>query len=160
MFSEWKEKIMEVLAMDDELAKLLHYPSNDVLAREPLNEDQKLDLVNKNIFGVRYIPEVVEEQKSFISIGMSGFVPQESFRQFSQRYVMGYIYFYILVDSQIMKTDSGYRQDLILSRVYDLFQDELFFGYGKIQIGNMTELWEHDSKLGGYTLMFRVEDFK
>lgn len=160
MITEWKQKIMEVLCMDDELAKLLGYNSTDALSRKSLTENQKLDLVNKNIYGIRYVPDVVQEQKSFISLGLSGFVPQESFRQFSQRYVMGYIYFYILVDTQIMQIDEGYRQDLILSRVYDLFQDRDYFGIGKVQEGNMTELWEQNNKLGGYTLMFKVTDFK
>lgn len=158
--TDWKQKIMENLCMDDELSKLLEYNSTDALSRKPLNENQKLDLVNKNIFGIRYVPEVVEEQKSFISLGLSGFVPQESFRQFSERYVMGYIYFYILCDTQIMQIDEGYRQDLILARVYDLFQDKDYFGVGKIQEGNMTELWEQNNKLGGYVLMFKVTDFK
>lgn len=158
--TKWKQKMMEVLCQDDQIAKLLNYDTVDALTQKNLDEDQKYNLVDKRIFGVRYNPNVVQEQGSFITLSISGFVPEESFRQFSQRLVMGYLYFNILVDHSLMQVDEGYRQDLLLQRVYDLFQDSNFFGIGKLQEGNLTELWEQDNKYGGYVLMFQVVDFK
>ena len=158
--TRWKQKMMEVLCQDDQISKLLNYNTGDALTQNPLSEDQKYDLVNKKIFGVRYNPDVVQEQSSFITLGISGFVPEESFRQFSQRLVMGYLYFNILVDHSLMHIDEGYRQDLLLQRVYDLFQGSDFFGMGELQEGNLTELWEQNNKYGGYVLMFKVVDFK
>lgn len=158
--TEWKQNILEILSTDNEISKLLFYSSPDVLSRDDLSEDEKFNLVNKQILGVRYINDVVEEQKSYIALGFGNFVPQESWRQFSQKLVMGYVYFYILVDNQIMLTDTGYRQDLLLQRIYDLFQDSPFFGLGRLQINGMTELWEQNNKFGGYTLIFRVIDTK
>lgn len=160
MITQWKQKIMDMLINDPELTKLLAYNSRDALSRRDLTEDERYDLVDKNVLGTRYLPSVVKDQKSIIGIGISGFVPQESWRQFSDKMIMGYVYFYILVDNEIMQTDTGYRQDLILARVYDLFQDSNFFGLGSLQEGNLTELWEQNNKFGGYTLMMRVVDTK
>lgn len=158
--TEWKQKIIETLCMDDDIAKLLYYNTPDALSRPALTEDQKYDLYHKNIFGYQYNPDTVEQQKSFITLGISGFIPQESWRQFSQRYVMGYLYFNILCDIKIMDTDDGERRDLLLARIYDLFQDSDEYGMGHIQEGNLTELWQQNNKFGGYTLMMRVIDLK
>lgn len=167
MITEWKQRMMESIAMDDDISKLLYYNTPDALSRPPLTEDQKIQLVSydpdsdrRRIYPTRYTPNVVMDQRSFIGLGISGFVPQESWRQFSEKYVMGYLYFYILVDNSIMEIDEGQRQDLLLQRIYDLFQDSYDYGMGHIQEGNLTELWEQNNKFGGYALMMRVIDFK
>ncbi len=159
-FTYWKQKIMDKLASDKELTKLLAYNSDDALVRPDLTEDERYDLIGKRILGVRYLSKVVQDQQSMIGIGFGNFVPQESWRQFSEKFTMGYVYFYILVDNEIMSMETGYRQDLILARVYDLFQDEKFFGIGTLELGNLTELWEQNNKFGGYCLMMRVIDTK
>ncbi|KRL07925.1 hypothetical protein FC92_GL000992 [Liquorilactobacillus hordei DSM 19519] len=158
--TRWKQNMMDTLCHDEDISKMLKYNAPDALTRDSLTEDDKLDLVNNRIFGTTYVPKTVEQQGSYITIGIGGFIPQESFRQFSERYVMGYLYFNILVDRNLMLMDEGYRQDLILQRVYDLFQDNNFYGMGRIQEGNLVENWEQDNRFGGYTLMFRVIDFK
>ncbi|MCC4466845.1 hypothetical protein [Limosilactobacillus reuteri] len=167
MITEWKQRMMEAIAMDDTIAKLLKYNSTDALSRPDLSEDEKMALATfdpenneRRIYPTRYTPSVVMDQQSFIGLGISGFVPQESWRQFSEKYVMGYLYFYILVDNSIMEIDEGQRQDLLLQRIYDLFQDSDEYGMGHIQEGNLTELWEQNNKFGGYSLMMRVIDFK
>lgn len=158
--SDTKMKVIDRLRQDKELGKLLKYSSDDALQRPNLTEDETYDLVDDSIFGYRYIPEVVKDQKSFVSIEIANFVPQEGFRQFSDDYVMGYIIFYILVDTAIMKTNNGYRQDLIQSRVYNLFQENEDFGIGKLRMEVFQPLWSHDNKFGGYTVSFGIVDFK
>ena len=163
--TQWKQRIIEAIAMDDEIAKLLWYNTPDALSRPALTEDQKYELADsssdhRRIYPTRYTPNVVMDQKSFIGLGISGFVPQESYQSFSQRYTMGYLYFYILVDNKIMDIDEGQRQDEILARVYDIFQDEKGFGFGTVQEGDLTEAWDQNNKFGGYVLMMRVVDLK
>ena len=160
-FTVWKQKIMEKIVMDDELSKLLNYNTSNCLSKHSLTEDEKYKLINKSVYGYRYVPDVAEEQKSYISIGLSNFVPQEGFRQFSDDYIQGYLYLYILVDTAIMETDTGYRNDLILSRLYDIFQgDKNSIGIGELRMEVCTELWQHNNKFGGYTLGFRVISMK
>lgn len=160
-FTKWKQQIMEMLINDDELAKLLFYKEEDCLSKPAPNEDERESLINDQIFGYRYVPKVAEEQKSYVSLGLSNFVPQEGFRQFSDDYVQGYLYFYILVDTAIINTDTGYRNDLILGRIYSLFQaNKNIVGMGELRLEACTELWQHGNKFGGYTVGFRVVDMK
>ncbi|MGX6979041.1 hypothetical protein ACWN8V_07260 [Vagococcus elongatus] len=158
--TRWKMDILDTLRKDDEISKLLFYDSEDALSRKTLTDDQQVDLVNSKLIGYRYVPEVVEKTGSYISIGISHFEPQESFRQFSDDYVMGYITFYILCDMAIMNTEDGYRNDLLAARVYDLFQESSEYGMGTLRLDTALELWTQNNKFGGYTLSFKVVDFK
>lgn len=165
MITEWKQRVMETIAMDDELSKLLWYNSSDALSRPSLTEDQKYELVDstsdmRRIYPTKFNPNVVMDQKSFIGMGIAGFAPQEVHYQYSDTYVLGYLYFFILVDNQIMDIDEGQRQDKILERIYDLFSDSRRYGMGNLRIGGLSELWEHNNKYGGYELMMRLYDFK
>lgn len=158
--TEWKQRAMELLVNDDELVKLLQYDTPDCLSRNDLTEEERWDLIDNNIFGYRYNPTPVSKQKAFVTMDLSNWVPQESFRQFSDDYIMGYFYFYILVDVQIMKTDTGYRHDLILSRIYDIFQESRFFGMGELKMETCLSLWQQNNNFGGYTLGFKIMEVK
>lgn len=159
-FSDWKQKAIEMMVGDDVLTKLLKYDTADALQRPSLSEDEAFELVNEHIFGYRYNPKSVSTTGSFIGMGLSNFVPQEGFRQFSDDYIMGYLYLYILVDTEIMITDTGYRQDLILDRIYELFQECRGFGMGETRLETCLELWQHNNKFGGYSAGFRIVEMK
>ena len=59
-----------------------------------------------------------------------------------------------------MATDTGYRQDLIASRIYNIFQGDTNLGIGELRMETMIENWEHNNKLGGYIIGFQTTDFK
>lgn len=163
--SEWKQQMMETMAMDDDLAKLLYYDSSDALSRPNLTEEQKYELVTegeekRRIYPTRYKPGVVMDQQSFIGMAISNFSFPEIHYHVDSDFVMGYLYFFILVDNKIMDIDEGQRQDQILARIYDLFSDSRRYGIGTVKIGQLSELWEQNNKFGGYQLMMRVYDFK
>lgn len=151
---------MDRLLSSDDLCKLLKYPTADALQRPNLTEDEKYELIDTQIFGYRFVPQAVDTKKSFISLGMGGFVPQESFRQFSMQYIMGVVYFYILIDVDIMKTDNGYRNDLLLAEVNKLFQASTFMGIGETKLFQMDELWQQSNKFGGYQVGYEVDDLR
>lgn len=160
-FTEWKQEVMRLLINDNELSKLLTYRTEDCLSKPNLTDDEKEDLINSSVYGYRYIPDVAEDQKAYVSLSLSNFVPQEGFRQFSDDYVHGYLFFYILVDTAIINTDEGYRNDLILARIYDIFQGRKnVIGMGELRMEACNELWQHSNKFGGYTLGFRLTDMK
>lgn len=148
------------MAEDEDLAKLLIHQTPDCLNKKAPSEDQRYDLINSQIFGYRFVPEIAEDAKSWISLSMSNFVPEESFRHFSDVYMMGNIYFYILVDTSIMETETGYRQDLILARIYELFNYRKDLGIGVLRMEQMIENWEHNNKFGGYTIGFQTVEFR
>lgn len=158
--TKWKNEILEEIVKDDELAKLLAYNTPDALALPVPTEEQRYSLINDCVSGYRFIPEIADTSRSWISLSTSNFVPQEGFRQFSDDYLMGFIFFYILVDTSIMETETGYRQDLIASRIYEIFQGSRELGIGEIRLESFIENWEHNNKLGGYTMGFRTVDFK
>lgn len=159
-FTKWKQEAIAKLLTDDELMKLLYYSTPDCLRQKSLTEDQRHSLLDKQIYPYRYIDQIAEKKKSYISMGMSNFVPQEGFRQFSDDYIQGYFYFFVLVDRSIINTDTGCRTDLVASRIYELFQEQKVFGMGEARLEACTELWEQNNDFGGYTLGFRVVDMK
>lgn len=166
--SRWKQQLLEAIVMNDEIAKLLYYNTSDALSRPTLTEDQKLELVDsdsekRSIYPRQWDPDVRLKQQSFVGMSISGFVPQESFspyRSIANNYVMGYIYFWILCDNEIMDCDEGQRQDLILQNIYDIFQDSTGYGMGSLQAGQLDDYWENNHKYGGYVLMMRIIDMK
>lgn len=159
-FTKWKQEAIERLLSDDELMKLMYYESPSCLNEKSLTQDERDSLVHNQIYPYRYIDNIATTKKSYISMGMSNFVPQEGFRQFSDDYLQGYFYFYILVDRSIINTDTGCRNDLILSRVYELFQEKRIFGIGELRMEICTEFWEQQSGYGGYSVAFKIVDFK
>lgn len=166
--SEWKQKMMEGIVSDPEISKLLYYNSQDALSRPNLTEDQQYSLVDtesdkRSVYPTRYTPKVMMDQQSFVGLSVSGFVPQEAFapyRTIANNYVMGYLYFWILVDNRIMDCDEGQRQDLLLEKIYNKFQDSEGYGMGRITVNDLQEVWEQNNKFGGYVLMMQVIDMK
>lgn len=159
-FTAWKQEVMSRLVADDKLAKLLKYNTPNCLSLPVPTDSEREDLINTQVFGYRFIPTVAQDQKSFISLGLSNFVPQEGFRQFSDDYVQGYLYFYVLVDSALLDTETGYRNDLIIARIYDIFQEATGLGMGELRMEACTELWQHGDKFGGYTMGFKMVSMK
>lgn len=158
--TKWKMEAINALIEDDVIGKLLAHTTTDALSKPSLSEDESEDLVNSRIYGYRYVPDVAKEAASYISMSVHNFAPQEGWRQFSDEYIMGYLTFYIFVDTQIMNMDEGYRQDLILERVYDIFQENRKFGMGELRLEMQGDLWTQNNKFGGYQLGFKVVDMK
>ena len=153
--TQWKQRIIEMMIQDDELMKLVAYPVTDWARRPNVPMKDRIALVDDQLLKIMYNDDVVVEKKTFISLGISGFVPQESFRQFSYLNVMGYIYFYVLTDRDIMRTDSGIRQDEIVGRLQRIFQGK-DFGLGSMQLGSYNELWTQNNKFGGAVIGYQV----
>lgn len=154
--TKWKQTVIDELLKDDELMKLLKYNTPDCLSQANLTEEERFELVDTHIFGYRYVPDPVQEKGSFVSMGIGNFVPQEGYRQFSDDYLMGFFYFYVLVDNSIFRIDNGWRQDAIMERIYNIFQKSRFVGIGEMRLESQLENWQHNNKFGGYTIGFRI----
>lgn len=157
---EWKQAIFDVLCNDNDISRLLFYPTKDALTKPLLTEEQKYDLVGTHIIDGRFKPQTVEEQTSWIGVDIANWNPQETFHQFSQRFGMGYINFYIFCDMEIQETYGGSRRDLIASRLYDLFQDKSGLGIGHTQLENFDVLYDQNNKFGGYIEQFKMWDLR
>jgi len=157
-FTEWKQVAIDKILADDELTKLLYYNVDDWKTQPSLTKDQKLSLIDNNIYQYGFVDQVATEKKSYLSIAMSHYKPFESFRYFPKNYMSGYLYFYILCERSILTTDYGVRADLIFKRLFDIFQGSRDFGIGQLRFQTLVELWTDRSSHGGYTAGFRVVD--
>lgn len=159
-FSSWKQKIIEEMLKDDELMKLISYPIPDFVNQPEVTEDERFALVNKRIYPYRFIDRIEGERQSFISMEFAHWQPFEGFRIFSEKFAHGYVYFYMLSDVGIMDTNYGVRQDLILARIYDIFEGYRGLGVGEMKQESQLPLWPDNNSYGGYTLGFRVVEYK
>lgn len=159
-FTKWKQAAIEKMLADDELMKLLTYTTKDWKSRSDVSEEARYDLLDKNIFQYKFIDPIADKQESFVSMGLAYFAPQEGFRQFSDDYIMGYFYLYILCSRHIRSTHQGDRADLIASRLYDILQSSRGIGMGELRMETQGEIWADNNSHGGYFLGFQVVDFK
>lgn len=158
--TQWKQIIVEEIMKDEELLKLLYYSTEDCLNRPNLTDEQKQELLDENIYQYRFIDSISNDKKSYISMDFAHFKPFEGFRLFSDDFLHGYLYIYILCDIEIMKTNSGIRTDLISGKVYDIFQGYQGIGIGELRLETQLPLWVDNNHYGGMTLGFMVADFK
>lgn len=157
---EYKMEILNRCIESQTLAKLLKYDSEDALSKDDIEIDDAFSLLNTRVFPYRFVPETIDEQGTFLTLGVNGFRRyQEGFTVFDD-YQAGEIYFYFFTHVDIMRTDNGVRQDLMLAEISRLFDGTKGIGMGELKLRYLNELWIHNNKFGGYAISFTVTDFK
>ena len=159
-FTLYKQQLIDDIIKDDYLTKLLKYPREDFLSQPSLTQQEREDLIFTHIYPTRFINDIKEDRTSLISIEFAHWQPFEGYRIFSDKFIFGYIYFYLLSDINIANTNYGVRQDLMLARIYDIFE-----GYSKLGVGEMKQetqlpLYPDNSSYGGYTIGFLLTEYK
>lgn len=151
-------EILNRVLESDVLTKLLKYDTTDALFK-PKVEDP-YSLLYDRVFPYRFVPDPIENQGTFLTIGINGFRRyQEGFKVFDD-YQSGEIYFYFFTHHDLMRTDSGVRQDLMLGELDKIFDGNRVIGIGELKLRYVNELWIHNNKFGGYSIAFTVVDFK
>jgi len=157
---EYKMIILERVLNSDILSKLIYHNKAGALFEKDLTEDQKSELMYKNVFPYRFVPDPIENQSTYLTLGVNGFRRnQEGFKIYDD-YQAGEIYFYIFTHVDLMRTNSGVRQDLMLGELSRLFDGNTGIGMGELKLRYVNELWMHNNKFGGYSVAFTVVDFK
>jgi hypothetical protein len=155
---EYKMEILNRCLESDKLTKLIAHDTVDALFKP--NVEDRFSLMYKRIFPYRFVPAPVEEQGTFLTLGVNGFRRhQEGFKVFDD-YQAGEIYFYFFTHIDLMRTDSGVRQDLMLAEISNLFDGTRGLGMGELKLRYVNELWIHNNKFGGYSVAFTITDFK
>jgi hypothetical protein len=155
---EYKMEVLNRCLSDEKLVKLLFHDSVDALF-QPTVEDAH-SLLYKRVFPYRFVPNPVEDQGTYLTLGVNGFRRhQEGFKIYDD-YQAGEIYFYFFTHVDLMRTDSGVRQDLILAEISRLFDGTRGIGMGELKLRYVNELWMHNNKFGGYSVAFTITDFK
>ena len=157
---EYKMEILNELVNSDKLSKLIHYNVPDALFQPSLSEEEKQSLIYTKVFPYRFNPNPVEDQGTFLTIGV-GRIKNLSgeYRTFND-YRIANIYFYLFTHMDLMRTHAGVRQDAMLSEIDKIFDGKNGVGIGALAVSNVDELWIHNNKFGGYTVTLSVVDLR
>lgn len=152
---------MEVLnrcLSDERLMKLIAHDSPDALFKK--DSVDAYSLLYDRVFPYRFVPAPVEVQGTYLTLGVNGFRRHQEGWKIYDDYQAGEIYFYFFTHVDLMRTDSGVRQDLMLAEISRLFDGSKGIGMGELKLRYVNELWMHNNKFGGYSVAFTLTDFK
>ena len=164
-FTKWKQEAISRLVLNENLMKLMYYNTPDALSKPTPTEEQISRMVSpgkdQQIFQYRYVGNLATRQTSYISMELAYFKPLEEYRLFSEQYVSGLFYIYILSDIEVMEVNQGIRTDLILKEVYRSLDGlDSLIGMGKLGVETQLPLWVDNNSFGGYSIGFKVSDLK
>ena len=164
-FTKWKQEAISRLVLNENLMKLMYYNTPDALSKPTPTEEQVSRMVSpgkdQQIFQYRYVGNLATRQTSYISMELAYFKPLEEYRLFSEQYVSGLFYIYILSDIEIMEVNQGIRTDLILKEVYRSLDGlDSLIGMGKLGVETQLPLWVDNNSFGGYSIGFKVSDLR
>ena len=164
-FTKWKQEAISRLVLNENLMKLMYYNTPDALSKPTPTEEQISRMVSpgkdQQIFQYRYVGNLATRQTSYISMELAYFKPLEEYRLFSEQYVSGLFYIYILSDIEIMEVNQGIRADLILKEVYRSLDGlDSLIGMGKLGVETQLPLWVDNNSFGGYSIGFKVSDLR
>jgi hypothetical protein len=149
--TEYKKTVIKRLLSDQNLCKAVFYGHKDFLAQDDINNTD--ELVYKNIYPHRFIPDTSDTAKTYITISCTDYRPSgTSFKN-------GILGIYMFTDKNNFKTDYGYtRMDYILSRVEELMNSQRGIGIGELNFNSLNE-YVVNEKFQGYALTYRPVDF-
>lgn len=154
----YKLKVLDKLKESDVISKLLHYDTSDAMRKPNLTEDEKDDLIYSRIYPYRFVPDIIENQGTYITIGLGSVRLYEQGYDIYDDFTSAQLNFFIFTHQGLMRTNSGIRQDLLVAEVSKIFDKDRTLGIGELKIRSMDELWIHNNKFGGYTISFQLVD--
>lgn len=149
-------EVINRIIQSKELTKLLQYDTPDALFMEDVENPESL--IHSRVFPYRFMPNPIENQGTFITIGIGGFRAHENGYDVYDDYRTGSVYFYVFTHVDLMRTHSGTRQDLIIAELDRIFDKSKGIGMGELKGSYMNELWIHNNKFGGYTVGYAITD--
>ncbi|ASA21822.1 hypothetical protein [Paenibacillus donghaensis] len=149
--TDYKNTIMNRVLEDQELCKAIFYTDQGFLEQE--NIEDTSDLIHKNIFPHRFIPNISEDAKTYITLSMT------NYRLVKSSYKSGLIAIYMFTHRDLFKTDYGYsRMDFILTKIEELMNNKRGLGIGKLEFAGLNE-YVVNEKFQGYVLSYQPMDF-
>lgn len=158
--NEYKMEILDRCLKSDALTNLIAYDSMDAPFRDALSEDDKTKLLHSRLFPYRFVPNAVEDQATFLTIGFQGFRPLQEGYKIYDDFEAGEVNFYFFTHVDLMRTHAGTRPDLMLAEISKIFDSSRGIGIGELKLRYAGELWMHNNKFGGYNVAFTITDFK
>lgn len=157
---EYKMEILNRISNSDRLSKLIAIDRSDALFSDDLSEEEKSGLLYDRIYPFRFVPEATSEARTYLTLGISGFTHLRENLKTYHDYQSGSVFFYVFTHVSLMRTDSGVRQDLLISELDRLFEGTRGLGIGELKLNGLNELWLHNNKFGGYAINYTISDLK
>lgn len=150
--SEYKFTIISRLLENEELCKAIYYNDTDFLDKACINDPTE-KLVYNHIFPYRFIPDVNESKKTFVTMSF------QKFHLVNNSFKKGLIYLYVVTHRDLFKTDYGVtRIDYILNKIDELFNQKRGIGMGKLEFYEMNEFLANEKYQGNY-ICYKPIDF-
>lgn len=143
--------IIDKTLSSNKLKKLLFYTTGDALEQKDLNEDQSLELINKNI---KIIPKIKVDEGvlNYLIIGFDNFTPNGNNPYFRDNV----IFFDIICHfDQWQLKDSQLRPFRIAGEIDRLFNNSKLSGIGTLNFMTATQFVLND-EFSGITLMYQA----
>lgn len=154
----YKNEVIEKIINNERLMKLVNYDRADWVRQKPIEDAE--ELVYDRIFPFRFVPEPTETQRTYITLSMNNFRRIEDGYAYSERYISCTLTFNIFTHVNLMRTNSGVRQDLIVAELDGMFNGEKSVGLGRGKLRGLNEIWFHNNKFGGYAFDIELVDLK
>lgn len=143
--------IVDKLLSNQELGKLLKYPTRDALSRPPLESEIALGMIHDNI---RVIPDlpVKANQEGYIIVTFDNFTPNDNNPEFRDNYISFDVFchtdIWVLDDSQL-------RPLKIMGCIDGMLEGEKLHGIGNTEFVSANQLMLGEG-VSGYNLLYRV----
>lgn len=158
--SDWKSECMARIYKDETLLKMLRYSIPDWDKAPKLTDQDKDEIMDTCVYPMGHIDKIAQKQRSYIGLDLSNWKLFEGFRRFSYKYISGILYFHVLVDINILRTNEGVRSDLIIGRLMSIFDETEFAGLGELKFETCFERKVDNASHVGYSLGFRITELK
>ena len=145
------QKILE----DDDICKLLYYTDNVPLSHNNLKEEEKLQLLHKNILLVPKVPENDDIKGSYILILYDGFNMNLGNPQFKDADLLFII---VCPPENWVINENSLRPFLIMSRIDEIFGNKKISNIGTLQFVK-ADRFVLNSQLTGYGLTYSTYEF-
>lgn len=143
--------IMERLLQSKNICKALYYNNRDFLD-QPDIEDVS-ELIFKNIFPYRKVPNVNDDMRSYITLSFGNYKPVRNSFKF------GLITLFVFTHMDLVETDyEALRTDYLISEIEKVMNGKNGIGIGKAEFYDMDEIQLNDSYLG-YYITYKIYEF-
>jgi hypothetical protein len=150
--TEYKNTIINRLLSEQELCKAITYTNTGFLEQPKIEKTE--ELIYRNIFPHRFIPDVSDSAETYITLSLS------NYKLINSKFKSGLVNIYMFTHRDLFKTDYGYtRMDYIMTKVEELMDSKRGIGLGELVFAGLNE-YVVNEKFQGYVLTYRPVDFK
>lgn len=144
-------KLVQKFINNEDLKRLLYYPTKDALNRPALTSEQTLGLIHKNIRVTPKLP-LDEDIQAYVIISFDGFTPNNNNPEFRDNLItfdiICHMDYWVMENYQL-------RPYMIMGEIDGMLNKNKLNGIGNIDFVGANQLLLSED-LAGFSLMYRV----